>query len=101
MRYALSALFGLAIGSFANVCISRLPREESLRTPRSHCPHCRHPLRPIDNIPLISFAILRGHCRFCHVSISWRYPLVELIMAVLFILNASWFILPAKTYVSD
>jgi leader peptidase (prepilin peptidase)/N-methyltransferase len=65
------------LGSFLNVCISRLPRGESIAYPPSHCPRCQTPIRYYDNIPLLSFAVLRGRCRACRAPISWRYPLVE------------------------
>jgi leader peptidase (prepilin peptidase) / N-methyltransferase len=76
-------IFGAAIGSFLNVCIFRLPAKTSIITPGSRCPHCLKPLRFYDNIPLISFILLRGKCRDCAGKISWRYPLVELLTAVL------------------
>ncbi len=82
---------GLIIGSFLNVVIHRLPREESLVTPRSHCPACRAPIRPWDNIPVLSFLILRGRCRACGHPIAWRYPLVEGLTASLFLLAAVQF----------
>ncbi len=66
-----------ALGSFLNVCISRLPRGESIVYPPSHCPRCQTPIRHYDNIPLVSFAVLGGRCRACRSAISWRYPLVE------------------------
>jgi len=75
-------IFGAAIGSFLNVCIFRLPAKTSIIKPASRCPHCLHPLRLYDNIPLISFIFLRGKCRDCGTAISWRYPLVELITAL-------------------
>ena len=65
------------LGSFLNVCISRLPRGESIVLPASHCPACRSPIRPVDNIPLVSYLALGGRCRACGVTISWRYPVVE------------------------
>jgi leader peptidase (prepilin peptidase)/N-methyltransferase len=65
------------LGSFLNVCISRLPRGESIVRPRSRCPVCRVPIRAVDNLPLVSFALLRGRCRACGTAIPWRYPLVE------------------------
>jgi leader peptidase (prepilin peptidase)/N-methyltransferase len=79
-------IFGAAIGSFLNVCIFRLPAEASIVKPRSQCPYCQHPIRNCDNIPLISFIILRGKCRDCSGKISWRYPLVELVTAALALL---------------
>ncbi|MGP8153403.1 MAG: prepilin peptidase, partial [Smithella sp.] len=82
----LAFIFGAAIGSFLNVCIFRLPAKTSIIKPASRCPHCLHPLRFYDNIPLISFIFLRGQCRDCGGGISWRYPLVELITAILALL---------------
>jgi len=79
-------IFGAAIGSFLNVCIFRLPAKMSIVKPRSQCPHCHHPLRFYDNIPIISFIFLQGICRYCDKPISWRYPLVELITALLAVL---------------
>ena len=79
-------VFGAAIGSFLNVCIFRLPAKTSLVKPNSRCPHCHHPIRFYDNIPIISFFLLQGRCRDCDTPISWRYPLVELITAVLALL---------------
>ncbi|OGB89639.1 hypothetical protein A2625_05850 [candidate division WOR-1 bacterium RIFCSPHIGHO2_01_FULL_53_15] len=72
-------ILGLVVGSFLNVCIYRLPREESIIWPSSHCPRCGKDLRPLDLIPLISFFLLRGRCRSCGEKISPRYPLVELL----------------------
>jgi leader peptidase (prepilin peptidase)/N-methyltransferase len=68
---------GAIIGSFLNVVAYRLPRRESLITPASHCPSCSIPVRPYDNIPVLSWLLLRGRCRGCHEPISARYPLVE------------------------
>jgi leader peptidase (prepilin peptidase)/N-methyltransferase len=79
------ALFGLAIGSFLNVVIYRLPREESIVSPASHCGACDAPVRPYDNIPLVSYLLLGGRCRACRARISPRYPLVEALTAVLFV----------------
>lgn len=77
-------LFGAAVGSFLNVIVYRLPREISiLRTPPSSCPACTTPIRWYDNIPLVSWLVLRGRCRECQASISMRYPLVELASGVL------------------
>ena len=74
-----SFLFGLIVGSFLNVCIHRIPRKISLVRPSSACPQCNERIRFYDNIPLISYVILRGKCRFCKKSISIRYPIVELL----------------------
>lgn len=78
-----SALLGLVLGSFLNCLVWRLKNEEGIGG-RSHCPQCRHIIRWYDNIPVLSFFILRGRCRDCHAAISWQYPLVEVIMALLF-----------------
>src|SRR5215212_5483559 len=67
-----------AIGSFLNVVAGRLPNKMSLVRPRSACPSCKHEIAWYDNVPLVSFAVLRGRCRSCHTAISWRYPLVVL-----------------------
>jgi len=80
----ISGVYGLVIGSFLNVVIWRVPRHESLVAPRSHCPGCDKPIAVRDNIPLVSWAMLRGRCRNCGEPISIRYPAIELITAVLF-----------------
>jgi leader peptidase (prepilin peptidase)/N-methyltransferase len=79
-------VLGLIIGSFSNVCIYRIPRNESLIRPGSHCPKCNQPIKFYDNIPLVSFIILKGKCRYCKEKISWQYPLVEFLTAVLYLL---------------
>ena len=81
-------LLGLLIGSFLNVVIFRVPRGESIVTPGSHCPACGHALRAWELLPVISFIIQKGQCRNCQASISWRYPLVELLTGILFFLTA-------------
>jgi len=86
VNYAFAALVftpALAIGSFLNVVASRLPLGRSVSRPRSACPHCGAEIRPRDNVPVLSYLILRGRCRDCHASIGWRYPAVELTTAVL------------------
>jgi leader peptidase (prepilin peptidase)/N-methyltransferase len=82
-----TALFGLAFGSFLNVCISRLPRHQSIVYPGSRCPACGKAIRARDNLPLLSWVLLGGRCRNCGWRIPWRYPLVELAAAVLFLLD--------------
>jgi leader peptidase (prepilin peptidase)/N-methyltransferase len=83
--YAVVALFGLAFGSFLNVCIARLPRHESIVTPRSRCPRCNHPIRWYDNIPVLSYLLLRARCRDCRAPISPVYPLVEMLTALVLV----------------
>jgi leader peptidase (prepilin peptidase)/N-methyltransferase len=78
------AAFGAIIGSFLNVVIHRLPRGESIVFPNSRCPSCEALIGPFDNIPLLSYALLRGRCRKCRAPISWRYPAVELLTALLY-----------------
>ena len=78
-----SFVLGAIVGSFLNVCIWRIPEEKSILFPSSHCPKCQKPIRPFDNIPILSWLILRGRCRDCGEPISPRYPLVELLTAVL------------------
>lgn len=74
-----SFIFGTMVGSFLNVCISRLPTHQSIITPSSHCLSCKQPIAFYDNIPILSFIILRGKCRKCKAPISYQYPLVELL----------------------
>jgi leader peptidase (prepilin peptidase)/N-methyltransferase len=78
-----AGVLGAIVGSFLNVVAYRLPRHESLITPASHCPKCGTPVKPYDNIPILSFLLLRGHCRSCGAPISVRYPLVEALTAAL------------------
>ena len=97
MYFALNNIFvfilGTVVGSFLNVCIYRLPRGESIVRPPSHCPHCKRPVRWYDNVPILSFLILRGRCRNCGKQISIRYAVVELISGVFFVwtgVNFGW-----------
>lgn len=77
------AALGLFVGSFLNVCIYRIPRGESIIWPGSKCPRCGKPIKPWDNIPVLSYLILKGKCRYCSELISVRYPIVELLSALL------------------
>ncbi len=78
-----TTLLGAAVGSFLNVCIHRLPRGESLVLPSSHCPRCGQAIAWRDNIPVLSYLLLKGRCRRCRQAISGRYPLVEALTAIL------------------
>lgn len=101
---AACGLLGLVVGSFLNVVVWRVPRGESVVHPPSACPRCGHPIRPRDNVPVLSWLLLRGRCRDCGAPISARYPLVELGTAVAF-LAVAWFagpgwVLPALLYLA-
>ena len=76
-------ILGAVVGSFLNVCIHRLPREESIVSPSSRCPHCRHAIAWYDNVPLFSYIFLRGSCRSCQEAIGGRYFLIEALTAVM------------------
>src|SRR5687768_13297855 len=82
--YVAIGVIGAIIGSFLNVVIHRVPREESIVFPNSRCPSCGTAIRPYDNIPVLSYLVLRGRCRACGVSISRRYPAIEALTALLF-----------------
>jgi leader peptidase (prepilin peptidase)/N-methyltransferase len=86
MTIAHAIVLGLVIGSFVNVVIARLPERRSLWAPGSACPGCGQPIAWYDNIPVVSFFVLRGRCRACAAPISWRYPLVEALTGALFAL---------------
>jgi leader peptidase (prepilin peptidase) / N-methyltransferase len=79
---------GLILGSFANVCIHRIPRDQSVVLPRSHCPQCNTLIAWYDNIPVLSYFILSAKCRHCGTKISFQYPLIELLSGILFLLLA-------------
>jgi len=89
LLYAFSFLFGLVLGSFLNVVIYRLPLHESLSRPGSHCPKCGTPIHWYDNVPIVSWLVLRGKCRSCQATIAIRYVLVEVITGIAFFL-AMW-----------
>ena len=78
----ISIIFGAIVGSFLNVCICRIPKGESIIFPGSHCPHCQRPIPFYDNIPLVSYLLLRAKCRYCQGPISLQYPLVEGVTAL-------------------
>lgn len=80
-------LFGIAIGSFLNVCISRIPEGLSIIAPGSRCPRCLTPIKPYDNIPVLSWLLLRGKCRHCALPISPMYPIVEFLTGAIFVLT--------------
>lgn len=84
-------VLGLIIGSFLNVCIYRMPRNESAVFPSSHCPHCQTKLAPWDMVPLFSYLRLKGRCHYCKNPVSWRYPVVELLTGLLFIALYTYF----------
>lgn len=85
LLYFFIALFGLIVGSFLNVLTLRVATGESIVFPGSHCPSCRHTLAWYDLLPVVSFFLLRGRCRYCQTAISWQYPLVEAVTAALFV----------------
>ena len=87
LGYAVAFVLGSIVASFANVCIHRLPLRQSVVYPASRCPSCQHPLRPWHNLPFVSFIALRGRCAFCQARISWRYPLVESLGGLLYLLG--------------
>jgi len=83
MEVTFAGLFGAIAGSFLNVVAYRLPRKQSLISPASRCPHCQTPVKPYDNVPVVSFILLRGRCRSCSAPISLRYPIVEALTGAL------------------
>ena len=80
-------LFGLVIGSFLNVCITRIPEGLSIVRPASRCPRCQTPIKPCDNIPILSWFLLRGKCRHCALPISPMYPIIEFLTGAYFVLT--------------
>lgn len=87
MDFIIVFIFGLIWGSFANVCICRIPQGKSIIFPKSHCPKCEKPIKFYDNIPLISYIILRGRCRNCAEKISFIYPIVEMSSGIIALLS--------------
>lgn len=98
--YLYAALLGLIFGSFLNVVIYRLPAGRSIVMPRSRCPYCDGEIRFLDNIPVISFLLLRRRCSRCGAPIAWRYPLIELATAALFVACAARFGLTLEAAIS-
>lgn len=99
--YVLSALAGLAIGSFLNVVIYRLPKGTFFSKARSFCPNCGAPIKAYDNIPVLSYIILRGKCRNCHEPISPRYPVIEALNCILWVVNFAVFGISWMTIIYD
>lgn len=95
----LSFMLGATVGSFLNVVICRSITDESIVFPPSHCPKCNHRLAPRDLIPILSYIVLKGHCRYCKEKISLQYPLIEALTAVLFVLITTKYGLTAQTLV--
>lgn len=91
LHLAVLSILGLSVGSFLNVCVHRVPLGESLVRPGSRCPHCGYALRWFDNVPLVSYALLRGRCRRCREPISIRYPALELATLAVFIVHGAVF----------
>lgn len=98
LGYVTAFVLGTVIASFANVCIHRLPLRLSVIRPASHCRHCRHPLYPRHLIPLVSFVALRGRCAFCADGISWRYPAVEVLGGLLYLIGYHQFGLSVQAF---
>ena len=108
MLFIAAFLFGLVVGSFLNVCIYRIPRRKSIVVPSSRCPSCNNPVQPRDNIPILSFILLKGRCRFCRERISFKYPFVEFLNAILYVIilwrfgpQLSWSLLIYAIFVSS
>lgn len=89
--YIFVFIFGAIIGSFLNVCIYRIPKGLSLVKPPSHCPSCQYPIKFYDNIPIISYFILKGRCRYCKSPFSFRYPFIEALNGFLYVLIVARF----------
>ncbi len=101
----IAAVYGLLIGSFLNAWAWRLAHHESITKGRSHCPECGHQIRAYDNIPVLSWLLLRGRCRDCGAPISWRYPLGEAVTAAIYVGvvlmdGLSWVLVPHLLFVS-
>jgi len=86
MEIILIFILGLIVGSFSNVCIYRIPKNESIIYPASHCPKCSSPIKPVDNVPILSYILLKGRCRNCKNKISIQYPSVELLTGLIYLI---------------
>jgi len=86
LELVLIFILGIVIGSFLNVCIYRIPMEKSIAFPPSHCTNCKHSLKPLDLIPILSYICLGGKCKYCNEKISVRYPIIEVINGILYLL---------------
>lgn len=96
--YTFIFLTGACIGSFLNVCIYRIPRNESIIFPGSKCPHCGHKIKWYDNLPILGWFLLGGRCRHCKHPFSLRYPAIETLTALLFL--AAWYLTPPPRHSS-
>src|SRR5690606_7806597 len=94
--WAVIFLFGASLGSFLNVCIARWPAEQSVVRPRSRCPRCENAIAWYDNIPIVSWLLLRAKCRQCQLPISAQYPAIELLVGIFWVL-AVWYYGPSLT----
>lgn len=100
IQVVLFFIVGTVFGSFSNVVIYRLPRHENIAFPPSNCPRCHHELRPWDMIPILSWVLLKGKCRYCHTSIDKQYPIVEFLSGCIFVLNFIVFQGSLETYIA-
>ena len=98
MILSLVTILGFVFGSFLNVCIYRLPKHESIFKPRSRCPQCNHQLKFWENIPVLSYLVLRGKCSNCKIEISLRYPLIEILTALVFVVIYYYFDISIETF---
>jgi leader peptidase (prepilin peptidase)/N-methyltransferase len=92
-------ILGLIVGSFGNVCIFRIPRNESIIFPASHCPKCYSNIKPVDNIPLLSYILLKGRCRNCKSKISIQYPIVEFLTGLIYLIIYLTYCLSIQTLI--
>ncbi len=98
MTISLIIVIGLVIGSFLNVCIYRIQKHVSISQPRSYCPNCKHQLKIWENIPVLSYLLLRGKCSNCNIKISLRYPLVEILTSIVFVVIYYYFDISIESF---